>query len=174
MTQIIVVNGFPGCGKTSFENFCIKKLAPYGDIYSTVDFVKQIAEKCGWKGEKDLKARKFLSDLKDLLTEWNDIPFKKTESRAVKFSNELAAYGLYNDAYLFVDCREPKEIQRFCDELGAVSLLIRRPGNEPLKASNHADANVLDYHYDFVIENDGDLDDLEVKADEFLDLIKAL
>ena len=50
MVQIIVVNGMPGCGKTTFEEYCLKKLAPYADIYSTVTFVKEIAERCGWNG----------------------------------------------------------------------------------------------------------------------------
>ena len=50
MVQIIVINGMPGCGKTTFEEYCLKKLAPYADMLSTVTFVKEIAEKCGWNG----------------------------------------------------------------------------------------------------------------------------
>ena len=33
-----------------------------------------IAKECGWGGEKDDKARKFLSDLKRTLVEYNDYP----------------------------------------------------------------------------------------------------
>lgn len=172
MVQIIVINGMPGCGKTTFEEYCLKELAPYADMLSTVTFVKEIAEKCGWNGEKTPKNRKFLSDLKDLLSEWNDVPFKKIEQRATQFSNELAMFGL-NDktAYLFVDSREPEEIQRFCDELGAISVLVRRPEVENNQASNHADANVFNYKYDFTIMNDGDIEKLYSTADEFIKII---
>ena len=175
MVQIIVVNGMPGCGKTTFEEYCLKKLAPYADIYSTVTFVKEIAERCGWNGEKTPKNRKFLSDLKDLLTEWNDVPFKKTERAAKMLNSELAMFGL-NDktAYLFVDSREPEEIQRFCDELGAISVLVRRPSVENNETSNHADANVFNCRYDFIIMNDKEITDLYEAADEFIKIIKNI
>jgi hypothetical protein len=39
------------------------------------------------------------------------------------------------------------------------------------KTSNHADANVLNCEYDYEIDNNGSLDDLSAKADEFLNLI---
>ena len=32
---------------------------------STVDFVKEVARICGWKGKKDKKDREFLHDLKE-------------------------------------------------------------------------------------------------------------
>ena len=172
MVQIIVINGMPGCGKTTFEEYCLKKLAPYADMLSTVTFVKEIAEKCGWNGEKTPKNRKFLSDLKDLLSEWNDVPFKKIEQRAIQFSNELAMFGL-NDktAYLFVDSREPEEIQRFCDELGAISVLVRRPEVENNQASNHADANVKCFSYDEYIDNNGSLEELNLESKNFIERI---
>ena len=79
MVKVIICNGRPGVGKTTFQEMCQiyareeweNKIRV--DITSTVDFVKDIAKQCGWDGTKDLKNRKFLSDLKDLLTEWNDV-----------------------------------------------------------------------------------------------------
>lgn len=175
MVQIIVVNGMPGCGKTTFEEYCLKKLTPYADMLSTVTFVKEIAEKCGWNGEKTPKNRKFLSDLKDLLSKWNDVPFKKIEQRAIQFSNELEMFGLdKQEAYLFVDSREPEEIQRFCDELGAISVLVRRPSVENDQTSNHADANVFNCRYDFTIMNDKEIANLYEAADEFIKIIKNI
>ena len=55
--------------------------------YSSVDFVKEVARFAGWNGEKNLHTRKFLSDLKDLLTFLDDIPFKKIEERMRAFYN---------------------------------------------------------------------------------------
>ena len=72
--MIYVVNGSPGAGKTTFETNVQKCMGDsFCYILSTVDFVKEIAKKCGWDGTKDLKNRKFLSDLKDLLTNWNNV-----------------------------------------------------------------------------------------------------
>ena len=63
-------------------------------ILSTVDFVKEIAKKCGWKGEKDLKNRKFLSDLKDLLTNWNNVPFNKIVQQVKSIEDEWKYYDI--------------------------------------------------------------------------------
>ena len=54
-----------------------ERVGPYScRIISTVDFVKEVAKFCGWNGQKTPKDRKFLSDLKNILTQWNDIPYK--------------------------------------------------------------------------------------------------
>lgn len=172
MVRIVIVNGMPGCGKTTFENYCVRKLSPYADVYSTVDFVKEIAENCGWDGSKTLENRKFLSDLKKLLVEWNDIPFKKVKRRAESLNFELESFGLTErTAFLFVDSREPEEIQRFADELGAITVLVRRPEVEQDEVSNSSDANVFNCEYDCIVMNDGDLDKLYSAADIFLEHI---
>ena len=78
MVKVVVINGRPGCGKTTFEQICQDMCKPNLSnfqeerivqvaITSTVDFVKEIALNCGWDGSKTLENRRFLSDLKDLL-----------------------------------------------------------------------------------------------------------
>ena len=52
--------------------------------------------------------------------------------------------------------------------LNATTLLIRRPGDEEVETSNHADEKVFEYEYDWTINNDGDLDLLRVKAQIFV------
>ena len=52
-----------------------------GRNFSTVDKIKEIARDFGWDGEKTPKARKFLSDLKDVFTDWNDLPVRDVKSR---------------------------------------------------------------------------------------------
>ena len=171
--KIVIVNGAPGSGKTSFENFCQDIMGDYCQIRSTVDLVKEIASiYAQWNGKKDLKSRKFLSDLKDLLTNFNDIPFKDIVRFRDVWEDELGMYGVQEHPHiLFVDSREPEEIARFEKELGAISVLIRRQEAEMEVTSNHADAEVLNYKYTYEIKNDGNLDDLRAKAEEFLDLI---
>ena len=82
--KVFVINGAPGSGKTTFEKFIQEE---YSDcaIISTVDYVKTVAKYVGWDGTKTLKNRKFLSDLKDLLTEWEDIPFISTVEKCKEY-----------------------------------------------------------------------------------------
>lgn len=170
--RVVVVNGMPGSGKTSFEEICKEKAKPYCQVISTIDVIKTMARIGGWRGEKTPKARKLLSDLKDLWTEYNDLSFVTIVNYINKWEEELGIYGVRNQPHvLFVDSREPEEIKRFKDELGAVSVLIRRPSVESSEQSNHADANVLDYEYDWVLWNSGSKKDLENLASGFLDLI---
>ena len=61
---VLIVNGAPQAGKTTF-NEMLKDMAD-GEvkIYSSIDYVKMIAFTLGWDGIKDDKGRKLLSDLK--------------------------------------------------------------------------------------------------------------
>lgn len=172
MVQVVIVNGMPTSGKSTFVEFCLERLGPWGREISTVDFVKDIAKQAGWSGEKNLKNRKFLSDLKDLLTEWNDVPYKKIKEEYDNFNFELGQYDVSNHkAFLFVHCREPQEIQKFKDRLNAFTVLIRRESVECNKQSNHADSEVFNFKYDAVIDNNGSLEELREKAFGFIDLM---
>lgn len=167
--KIFVVNGAPGAGKTTFEEN-ISKITKLRSCYilSTITPIKEIAKIAGWDGQKDLKSRKFLSDLKDLLTEYNDFSFNYISTTLAKIEMDWKEYGLTTDSVVvFIDCREPKEIKKLCDKLGAKSLVIRRADAENSSTSNHADSEVLNYNYDIIIENNGNLRDFAEKAFEF-------
>lgn len=166
--KIVIVNGFPRSGKDTFVDFCLDYLGPYGKNISTVDFIKYIAKECGWNGEKTPKDRKFLSDLKDLLSSWDDIPWKKVLKEIQLFEFTFYQYDMpTDDAIIFIHSREPKEIERFEKELGAISVLICRRVVESNEQSNHADTEVLNHKYNYIIENNDTLDDLKNKAIEF-------
>lgn len=166
--KYFVINGFPKSGKDTFVYCCLKELGPHGKLISTVDFIKEIAAKCGWDGTKTLKNRKFLSDLKDLLTNWNDVPYKKTIQEIDLFKFDLEYYGVENNGVVFIMSREPEEIDRFEKELGAKSILIKRENVEYDEQSNHADSEVLNHKYHYIIENNGTIEELQEKAKEFL------
>ena len=170
MYKVVILNGRPRCGKDTFAEMC-QHLMPYQtvQIISTVDFVKDLAYKAGWDGNKDLKSREFLSDLKDVLTKWNDVPYKKCEKKIKWHENLLKEFD--KDGITFVMCREPEEIQKFEDRLDAVSVLVRRPSVETEETSNHADERVFDHKYQYTIENSGTLDDLEESAKTFLAIL---
>lgn len=165
--MIYVVNGFPGSGKTTFEQYVEQICNPYCMIISTIDFVKKVAISCGWDRTKTPKNRKFLSDLKDLLTEWNDVPLKVVSSEVDRFVDQWIHIG--HDSVVFIDCREPEEIGRICKQYGAKSILVTRGPDMAPEASNHADKEVLNYNYDIIITNDGSLADLALTAIEFVE-----
>jgi hypothetical protein len=169
--SIYVINGAPGSGKSTFCEKVIDIVGKnWGFELSTVDLVKRVATDLGWNGEKTLKNRKFLSDLKDLLAEWDDIPFRDTVRKVRLIEDEFDRYYLnFNEAAIFINCREPEEIKRLCEELHAKSILIRRDLAEDAAVSNHADANVLNFNYDIEITNNGDLRDLAFSALDFVE-----
>lgn len=169
MVKVVVINGFPRSGKDEFMKQCAEILGNRCDCCSAVDFVKELATHAGWKGNKTPKNRKFLSDLKDLLANWNDIPFKKMEQSLKSFQYEMSCYGL--NGLFFLVSREPDEIKRLQNELGAKSLLLRRFEVEDNEQSNHADAEVLNYNYDYIIYNNGTIEDLKKAAEEFIEKI---
>lgn len=166
--KYFIINGRPRSGKDTFVNFCLEELGAFGKLISTVDFVKKIATKCGWDGTKDSKNRKFLSDLKDLLTNWGDVPYKKTLQEIDMFKFDLDYWDVSDKGVVFIMCREPKEIERFERELNAKSVLIWCASVEFEQQSNHADSEVLNHRYNYIIENDGTVDELKEKAKEFL------
>ena len=167
--KIFVVNGMPRSGKSTFVRFCLDELGCWGNEFSTVDFVKELAAQCGWDGTKTPENRKFLSDLKDLLTDWGDVPYKKVIKEKELWEFSFEQFNIQTkDCFLFIQCREPKEIQKFVDRVGAETILVRRESVENSLQSNHADAEVFNFNYDYEIENNEDLKDLKNKAKKFL------
>lgn len=166
--KYFIINGRPRSGKDTFVNFCLEELGAFGKLISTVDFVKEIAARCGWDKTKTPKNRKFLSDLKDLLTNWGDVPYKKTLQEIDMFKFDLDYWDVSDKGVVFIMCREPKEIERFERELNAKSVLIQRASVEFEQQSNHADSEVLNHKYDYIIENNGTINELKEKAKEFL------
>lgn len=170
--KVIIINGKAGTGKDTFVTMCRDVLGITKILnISTVDFVKEIAEHCGWDRTKTPKNRKFLSDLKDLLTEWDDIPLKKVCQDVKTWQHIWIASGEYDKAVVFIHCREPKEIKKLCKELSTynpITLLIRRDAAERVEQINHADNEVLNYEYDYVIPNNGTLSELRARSEEFI------
>ena len=75
MKRVIITNGYARSGKDEFA----KILNDYIGVakYSSIDCVRNGASEAGWySGGKSDKDRKFLSDLKKLLTDYNDIPLE--------------------------------------------------------------------------------------------------
>lgn len=160
MKKTYILNGVGTSGKGTFVEFVGKYIPTYK--YSIVDLPKEAAKVLGWDGGKTEKDRKFLSDIVDLSTEYNDCPFQDVLSIVTDFKNNLI-----EDEVLFIDMRDPKDITRAVETFGAETVLIRNPNVGKIE-SNHADANVEKYEYDYIIENNGTLEQLDAMAKVFV------
>lgn len=171
--KVVIINGRGGAGKDTFVWMCRKYVIC--NSYSSVDKVKEAAEILGWTGGKGLSDRKFLSDLKDLSTWYNDGPFEELkriyeqEKLADDFRRALKPETSVK--ILFFHIREPREIERCVKEFNAKTLLIRRPMDGDGEYGNHADDDVENFNYDYICENNGSLEELSNMAKDFVDKV---
>lgn len=159
----IVINGYPEAGKDTFVDLCIGELTKYGihsKKCSSVGGVKTAARLLGWDGVKDAKGRSFLSRLKDMSTNEYDGPM----SYMIETMKETTA------TVMFFFIREPEEIEKFeMSQENVITVLLTR---ELVKECNNpADSRVGLYEYDYQVFNNGTIQELRVKAIEFLSMI---
>lgn len=159
MKKVFILNGVGTVGKGKFVEFVSKYIPTYK--YSIADLPKEAATVLGWNGGKAEKDRKFLSDIVDLATEYNDAPFQDVVSIVTDFKSNKIETNV-----LFIDMRDPKDIARSVETFGAETILIRNPNVMKIE-SNHADRDVENYDYDYIIKNDGTLEQLENVAEFF-------
>lgn len=161
----IVINGAGGVGKDTLcelaaKHFKVKNI-------SSITPIKEVAALCGWDGTKDNKARKFLSDLKNLCVEYNNYPTLWAKARYDEFLSS-------DEQIMFVHIREAEEISKFVSATDgkAKTLLIRggkRMSSE--KYGNISDDGVENYDYDYYFLNESSL---EVAEQEFTELLKRI
>lgn len=194
--KVIIINGSGGVGKDAFakrvieetlklakrivpvenEDYCVNPEVFYRidniitNNISTIDCVKNIAKMFDWNGEKSEKDRKMLSDLKDLMTVYNDYPFKHVTAQITDWLryDKTRPNDMYDHSFLFVHCREPKEIDRIKNQFpnDTFTLLVQNPKVAKI-TGNHADKEVENYNYDFTVVNDSDLIALRKVAIDF-------
>ena len=176
--QVFIINGSGGVGKDAFvemiqtfefigknKNSTVRFKNLEIRNYSSVSKVKEIAKIIGWNGEKTERDRKFLSDLKLLTTEYNDMPLNDMKKYTRSFMNSDDINRI-----LFLHIREPEEIAKAVNEFkeyNVKTILIRRDSIKHI-TSNMADENVYNYNYDIVINNNSTLEELRKKAECFL------
>ena len=118
-----MISGSGGMGKSTFVSLCNQFNDKVVEV-STVDEVKRIGIECGWDGTKTERNRAFLSDLKDLLEKWNNVPNKKIDEYIENHPEEI----------IFVNAREPHNIQYYKDKYNAITVLVG-------KRSQHTNGN---------------------------------
>lgn len=158
---VIIINGVGGAGKDTICDLAAKYYKVKN--ISAITPIKDIAQNYGWNGEKDAKSRKFLSDLKRIFIEYNDLPTRYLYGQYIDFlesKNEI----------LFVHIREKEEIEKFKKlvDIRCKTLLIDRQNIDVEKWGNASDDEVKNYHYDLYFENNGSLSEVEQKLVSFL------
>lgn len=160
--QIIIINGQGGVGKDTICDI-VKKHYKI-KVVSSIDMIKAIATYGGWDKQKDIKGRKLLSDLKLAFSEYNNLPFKQ-------MTHEINIFLKFRkEQILFIHVREPEEIKKLVSEYPEIKTLLIIRGERPLNFGNMSDDNVYDYNnYDFIFENNGELENLENDFMEFFE-----
>ena len=160
--HVFVINGSGGVGK---DTICELAAAVWKvKNISSITPILQVARSAGWDGIKTPEARRFLSRLKEICTEFNDLPFRYCMNQYQEF--------LHSDAeILFVHIREPEAIARFCEAVGGdcKTVLVHRPALEQTRGAlgNRSDDDVDNYTYDSIFVNDGTLEELPEKVYSF-------
>lgn len=158
MKKIFVINGSANSAKDTFvetiQDHLTTGIFQIHNI-STVDWLRDFAHKIGGK-EKTNEVRNFMKDIKESGDNNFDYSFK--------YVKEKIDEGSVLDIY-FIHCREPEKIDRFKKELKAKTILVRREGIDI--PTNSSDQNVENYEYDYIIENNGTLEEFKLKAEEF-------
>ena len=170
--RIFIINGSGGVGKDTFVELVNKALQDYFNFhndyaklaysFSSIDVIKEAAKVIGWNGDKSEKSRKFLSDLKILSTKYNDYPHQSILHEIKRFYKDTVQF------MLFIHTREPEDIERFKKEVPECKTILITNKNIAEIKSNMADANVFNYNYDIVINNDDTLEELKQKAVDFI------
>ena len=143
---VVVINGAGGVGKDTLCGFAAEEYRVRN--VSSVDPIKELARMAGWEGEKTDRARKMLSDLKRLFTEYNDLPLRYIREQYEQFLKS-------DEQVMFVHIREPEEIARFVETAPEHirTLLITNSNREPAVYGNVSDDNVALYQYDGTYDN---------------------
>jgi hypothetical protein len=172
---LVIVNGHPSCGKTTFENACKDYLFVPVKMLSSIDFPKEIYTRLGWDGKKTDKARADLSILKKMWIDNCDGPTQMLIKEALGIDNR-------HTKVIFTDVRESEEISKLVNAFESiknavrcVTVLITRKEVDNIEHGNASDDfNFSAEDYDIVISNDGTANDLVCTAHDFAEkLIKG-
>jgi dephospho-CoA kinase len=169
--KVIIINGSSRVGKDNFANFFKKNYVNCVN-WSTIDKIKKVSKRnFNWDGKKTDDARKFLSEMKRIWSEYNNGPFNDMVQKINKHNLKLNKKDRKKFIY-FVHCREPQEIQKFVDKYGddCKTVLLKR--NDREVPNNESDKNVNNFNYHFIIENSGNKKELKEKCLSFLNEIK--
>lgn len=169
-TTVLIINGAPRSGKDTLIEIIGKEYSCIN--YSSIAWIKDIAKQMGWEGGKTPRDRKFLAQLKDISTKYNNGPFYKIIDNLMR-----AKEGRYR--FFCVCVREPDEIAKllyWCNvnEIPVASVCVRncKAEKEAFKtAENSADTEFLNFSYQYQVYNNGTLEAFEYSVSGLVETI---
>ena len=167
--KVFILNGQAESGKNYFAEYT-KDISHFRSQHiSTVDPIKEFLEIYGVKQKTD-KSRKLMSDIKNLLDEYDNLT-----------SKEILQYlGDSELELVFIDCREPLNIDYLKNELSEIygrnnvkTILMIRPSHNITDCEKDDFKFVSNYKYDYVFECKN-IDEIDVIADFFIESEKLI
>ena len=135
------------------------------------NYIKEFAKKISnWDGKEETKPRELLQTLgTDIVRDKIDKDFF-----VKRLCDDIRVYSYYFDIITISDARFPNEIdipKNFFENVISIKV-VRNHFESPLtlKQQNHATETALDNYndFDFVLMNDGTIEDLEVKVEQLV------
>ena len=184
MLKIFVINGRARVGKNTFCEQ-VGKILQEKDIpfmhESSVNPVREYLKTTGWEGKlwdgvtKNEYWRKAMFDCKKMFVDMDKHCF---DDYAIGKLYEY--FGEDGNGVLFFDIRESEYICQLKEyievnypEIDFKAILIKKDIDEEFDNYAYADKNVEEYpEYDYVIENNGTIDDLRGEAIKFINDLK--
>jgi hypothetical protein len=163
--KVVCINGFPLSGKDTFVISCQAVAHPntYIRHISTVDKAKEALKLLGWTGvEKTEEVRQALHTLKMISNSLFN------GSKAYVEDSIQAMLHIAYRGVLFIDSREPIELAEMKKLFNATCILVSRPKSELTTVQTFADQNVLNFDYDYIVDNSGTLAELRETSKRFL------
>jgi hypothetical protein len=160
-------------GKDTVAQMLKDKLLGKSLIIAYADYVKYTAQKyLGWDGIKNEAGR-------EILQLWGTDIVRtkkgKTDFWVDAVSNLIEVLDDEYDHFLIPDCRFPNEILNMKIKYGldkVIALRIERANftsELTLEQQNHkSEIGLDDFYFDYCINNDGSLDDLEIEVEKFI------
>lgn len=170
MFKIVIINGYPQSGKDTFVRFVNNTKVVVHNCHTSTP-AKDAFITAGWDGRKTPEIRKALSDCMVL---FEDL-FGATSlhiDKQIQYCRSLEIKNEGTLVVLFIHIREPENIAKYREILEngheVMTLLIDRETKED--PSNTSDENVEGYNYDYIIENNNSLEELQERAEAFVEV----
>lgn len=170
--QIILIGGKARSGKDTTADIFIKELEQKGKKVCRVQvgqYIKYYATKYfGWDGQEETKPRDLLNKLgTDIIREKIDPDF-----HVDRLIQDIKVLSYFYDTFIVSDIRFPVEIEKTKSVFdNVISIKVQRQSDELNDAQKkHISENMLDNYdgFDYIIDNNGSLEELEIKAKNIL------
>lgn len=150
----VIINGKGGVGKDTLIDSLKETLDIPIISISSIDAIKELLRVTGYNGEKDAVSRKLLSDIKTLLTNYNDFPHRQLIEKVKEADISI------ENSIIFIHIREPREIRKFMNSFpnkNIKTLLVYR--DTDIEYNNLSDLEVEKFEYDFIFNNNKSKED---------------